>query len=192
MTQEAVLMSLAFAVFLGLALMMCMRCRFTRRRTIIRQENRLYEKSYLDESKRFQVIRSYTISKEGHELRPLPVPEETDDTEDTRNTDDTDDAPIYKNQMFQPPDDTSYITPISNLYRNCGHLLKPPNDDDDDDDTNSYENVIISKHASMLSGDSAEYENSIYIEKWTKKHIEAGSPSDEDNQDYMNVTKPHQ
>uniref|UniRef100_UPI00398E7383 linker for activation of T-cells family member 2-like isoform X2 n=1 Tax=Pristiophorus japonicus TaxID=55135 RepID=UPI00398E7383 len=181
---------------LGILVMFCTRCRLFRSRTIIREETRRKGQSvHLNEDKkRFEVVRSYTVSRPEH----VPTPEpETENVDASNNSvshvyQAADNSSNYGNiTVDQHELDQSYINPLAAEYY-CfpEEFLKPPGDDD----SNSYENVEIGKTESRTSVESGgSYENCDYVKKWThqeKLEGETGENNDDDDDedpDYVNT-----
>ncbi|XP_041054055.1 linker for activation of T-cells family member 2-like isoform X1 [Carcharodon carcharias] len=178
----------------GILVMLCTRCRLFGNRTIIREETRRKGQSVHmnEDKKRFEVVRSYTVS------RPEPTPTPDSKTENLAASNDlishvhqAGNTPGYGNISIanNHEQDQNYINPLAAEYY-CfpEEFLKPPNDD-----SNSYENVEIGKTASQTSVESGgSYENCEYAVKW--KHLEepeekrvGNNDDDDDDPDYVNT-----
>ncbi|XP_067866020.1 linker for activation of T-cells family member 2-like [Heterodontus francisci] len=155
---------------LGILVMLCTRCRLFGNRTIIREETRKKGQSVHmnEDKKRFEVVRSYTVS------RPEQTPRPQQDSENMAASNNSvlqvhqasDSTASYGNIAIanEHEQDQNYINPLAAEYY-CfpQEFLKPPNDDD----SNSYENVDIGKAESRTSVESGgSYENCEYAVKW--------------------------
>ncbi|XP_055513826.1 linker for activation of T-cells family member 2-like isoform X2 [Leucoraja erinacea] len=151
-------LSILFSLPLGTLVLLCMRCRKSRSRTIIREETRRKTQSVQmnDEKKGFEVVRSYTVSRSGQKPSPEPETENEPATNVVISPDCQDIQPSYMNVNIENNHrlDQDYINPLSaDYYCTPSEYIKSA---DDDDDSNSYENVQINKVASQTSETSGE------------------------------------
>ncbi|XP_072099080.1 linker for activation of T-cells family member 2-like isoform X2 [Mobula birostris] len=174
--------SVLFIFPFGILVMLCMRCRKSRSRTVIREETRRKTQSaQLNEDKKvFEVVRSYTVSRT--ERKPSLEPETEKVHALNISSDCQDDSANYVNLKIENHHqlDQDYINPLAEDYY-CQPREHPKSTDDED--TNSYENVELNKVESQTSVDStASYENCEYAVKWRTEE-EARGKSDEDDDD---------
>ncbi|XP_072325286.1 linker for activation of T-cells family member 2-like [Scyliorhinus torazame] len=178
---------------LGILVMFCTRCRLSGNRTIIRQETRRKGQSVNmnEDSKRFEVVRSYTVSRPEQTPRPEPKTENVAASNDLQVFQD---VPSYGNIIIanKLEQEQNYINPLAAEYY-CfpQEFLKPPTDDD----SNSYENVEINETPTRTSvGSDGSYENCEYAGKWNhqekpeEKRVEINDDDDDDDDpDYVNT-----
>ncbi|XP_078081293.1 linker for activation of T-cells family member 2-like isoform X2 [Mustelus asterias] len=181
---------------LGILVMFCARCRLFGNRTIIREETRRKGQSINmnEDSKRFEVVRSYTVSRPEQIPRPEPKTENVTTSNDLQVYQAAD-TPSYGNIIIanKHEQDQNYINPLATEYY-CfpQEFLKPPVDDD----STSYENVEIDKTETRTSVESGgSYENCEYVTKWKQqekpeeKRVENNDENDDDDDDpdYVNT-----
>ncbi|XP_067864061.1 uncharacterized protein [Heptranchias perlo] len=169
MNQAELLWGVLSILPLGILVMLCTRCRLSRSRTIIREETRKKGQSVHmnEDKKRFEVVRSYTVSRT--ERVPRLEPElEHEAASNNAN-------PVICQDAVVAPD--------------YGNIII-------DDDSNSYENVQIGKTESRTSVESGgSYENCDYAIKWKdlekpeEKTVEDNDDDDDDDEDpdYVNT-----
>ncbi|XP_072445305.1 linker for activation of T-cells family member 2-like isoform X1 [Chiloscyllium punctatum] len=181
---------------LAVLVMLCSRCRLFGNRTIIREENRKAGQSVHmnEDKKRFEVVRSYTVSRPEQTARPEP--EMGNMAPSNHSLSQVQQAsgspPNYGNLAIanKYEDDQNYINPLAAEYY-CfpAEYLKPPHDDD----STSYENVEIRKtesHTSVESG--ASYENCEYAVKWKlqqepEEKTYMNNSEEDEEPDYINT-----
>ncbi|XP_072909917.1 uncharacterized protein [Hemitrygon akajei] len=177
----------------GILVMLCMRCRKSRSRTVIREETRRKTQSVqLNEDKKvFEVVRSYTVSRT--QQKPSLEPETEKVHASNVPTDCRDDSANYENLKIENHHqlDQDYINPLAEDHY-CSPREHPTSTDDDD--TNSYENVQINNGESQTSVDSTgSYENCEYAVKWRAQEEANGKldenddDDDDDEPDYVNT-----
>ncbi|XP_048413534.1 linker for activation of T-cells family member 2-like isoform X1 [Stegostoma tigrinum] len=196
MNQVELWLGVLFLLPLVILVMLCSRCRLFGNRTIIREETRKMGQSVHinEDKKRFEVVRSYTVSRPEQTPRPGPAMGNMAATHHSLSQVQpaSGSPPSYGNLDIakQYEHEQDYINPLAAEYY-CfpAEYLKPPHDDD----SASYENVEIEKTESRTSVESGgSYENCEYAAKWKlqekpegKKH---GNNSDEDEDpDYVNT-----
>ncbi|XP_067864056.1 linker for activation of T-cells family member 2-like isoform X1 [Heptranchias perlo] len=199
MNQAELLWGVLSILPLGILVMLCTRCRLSRSRTIIREETRKKGQSVHmnEDKKRFEVVRSYTVSRTERvpRLEPELEHEAASNNANPVICQDAVVAPDYGNIIIANKHDLdqNYINPLAAEYYCCPQeFLKPP----DDDDSNSYENVQIGKTESRTSVESGgSYENCDYAIKWKdlekpeEKTVEDNDDDDDDDEDpdYVNT-----
>ncbi|XP_051891822.1 linker for activation of T-cells family member 2-like isoform X2 [Pristis pectinata] len=188
--------SVLFILPLGILVMLCIRCRRSRSRTIIREETRRKTHSVqTDEDKKgFEVVRSFTVSRTEQKPSLEPETENVHASNVAVSSLCRDLSPNYMNLNIENNHrlEQDYINPLSeDYYCTPRELLKSA----DEDDSNSYENVEISKVESQTSVDStASYENCEYAVKWKAQEKQKGESGendddddDDDEPDYVNT-----
>ncbi|XP_007904347.1 linker for activation of T-cells family member 2 isoform X1 [Callorhinchus milii] len=155
---------------LGILVTLCARCRRTRGRTVIREETRRKGRSVHgnEDKKQFEVVRSYTVTRQDHGPRPpAPLPETTTISTISEFTvhPGVDISPNYENILIGNELDLeeTYVNPIASDYGFPQKCFHPS-----DEDANDYENLSESRTS------LANYGNAVYIERW--KH----PPDDKD------------